>query len=134
MEKETRKRVALNLRMLRVNKGLTQHELAEKVGIGREIYAQYEKANRNPDAEFLFNLSKLAGVKMEIFFEVDPDKFMSEAIYNEICEDGDRELLEIYRRLTPFSRGKLLERAASLEEEDAENEKQLKAFQDRLSK
>ena len=68
MQDETRKRLALNLRMLRVNRGLTQYELAEMAGIGRELYAQYEKANRNPDAEFLFNLSKLAGIRMEIFF------------------------------------------------------------------
>ena len=134
MQDETRKRLALNLRMLRVNRGLTQYELAEMAGIGRELYAQYEKANRNPDAEFLFNLSKLAGIRMEIFFEVEPDKFMSEATYQEICDDGDRELLEIYRKLTLFSRGKLLERAAVLQEEDEENEQQLKAFQDRFSK
>ena len=134
MENETRKTIALNLRMLRVNKGLKQHELAENIGTTREIYAQYEMGNRNPDAEFLFNLSTLAGIRMETFFEADPDKFMNELVYNEFTEDGDRELLQIYRRLTPFSRGRLLERATALEEKDAENEAQLKAFRNRLSK
>ena len=131
MKKETLKRVAINLRMLRVNKGMSQIELADKTGVSRSMYAQYEKANRNPDAEFLYDLSKIFGIRMDLFFEIEPDKFISEVVYNEICDNGDRELINIFRRLTPFSKGKLLERAAALEEQDQIKENQLRIFQDR---
>lgn len=133
MQDETRKRLALNLRMLRVNRGLTQYELAEMAGSGRELYAQYEKANRNPDAEFLFNLSKLAGIRMEIFFEVEPDKFMSEATYRKSVMMETGSFWKLQKAHAVFQR-QAFGKGCCPAEEDEENEQQLKAFQDRFSK
>ncbi|UNE49914.1 helix-turn-helix transcriptional regulator [Bacillus amyloliquefaciens] len=53
------------LTQLRKEKKLTQGEMAEKVGVHRGTYANYERGHRQPDYETL--------VKIADFFEVSTD-------------------------------------------------------------
>lgn len=53
---------------LRKSRGLTQAELAEQLGIGRDQVAYYEAKAKNPTAETLNNFAS--------FFNVSPDFFL----------------------------------------------------------
>lgn len=130
MKLETQMKIATNLKMLRTSKGLSQTEIAAMLDIDRSSFALYESGRRIPDAEALLKIARYFGIRMELLLEVEPDKIVSEAIDAEICEEGERELLSLFRAMTLFSRGRLLEKAQELVKEDhfrAEQRKVLKA-------
>lgn len=54
---------------LRKNKGLTQKEIAEHLGISRQAYANYEAGNREPDINTLKLLSEYFEVSIDVLLE-----------------------------------------------------------------
>lgn len=54
---------------LRKNKGLTQKEIAEHLGISRQAYANYESGNREPDINTLKLLSEYFEVSIDTLLE-----------------------------------------------------------------
>ena len=50
-----------NLKQLRKQKGLTQSEVAEKLGISQQAYAKYESGSATPNAETLSKLGEILG-------------------------------------------------------------------------
>ena len=50
------------LKQLRGEKGLTQQEVSDAVGVARETYARYESGARTPDIDMLSRLADLFGV------------------------------------------------------------------------
>lgn len=54
-----------NLFVLRKNIGLTQKDLAERLGISRQAYANYESGNREPDIQTLIKLSSFFDVSID---------------------------------------------------------------------
>ena len=131
MKLETQMKIAANLKQLRHSKGLSQAQLSSKVHMDRSIYALYESGRRTPDLEFLYMLSKFFGIRMELLFDTDPERVISEAAYYEVCDDGDIQILTLFRDLSPFSKGRLLEKAETLAEWDAFRADQLKELQER---
>ena len=59
MEKENR------LTSLRAQKGMTQREVAEELGVTRQAVSQWESGKVYPSVEKLWELSRLYGVSME---------------------------------------------------------------------
>ena len=59
---------------LRTEKGLTQEELAEKVGITRQTVISIEKGNYTPSVLLAIKLSKVFDVKVEDIFKISYDK------------------------------------------------------------
>lgn len=55
------------LKELRLAAGLTQTELAEKVGVGRDAVARWEANNREPSWSNVVQLAKALGVSCEAF-------------------------------------------------------------------
>jgi len=53
------------LKMLRQEAGLTQKELAEKLGVSRGTIGMYEIGQRDPDTETLRKLSDIFGVSID---------------------------------------------------------------------
>ena len=47
-----------NLKVFRVKHGLTQSEMAEKIGVARSVYSQAESGRRGCSATFLQKLQK----------------------------------------------------------------------------
>lgn len=60
-----RERLGRRLKELRVEKNLTQQQMADRLGVSRMAYRYYENAERTPDIEFLDNLHRLTGFTME---------------------------------------------------------------------
>ena len=54
-----------NLAQCRQNKGLTQYEFAEELGISRNLVVHYERACENPTMDFVIKAAKTLGVSAD---------------------------------------------------------------------
>lgn len=57
-----------NLKTYRVAKGLTQEQLAEKVGVRRETIMRLEKAQYNPSLKLAIDISRAVQAPIEDIF------------------------------------------------------------------
>ena len=57
-----------NLKVYRVAKGLTQEQLAEKVGVRRETIMRLEKAQYNPSLKLAIDISRVLNAPIEDIF------------------------------------------------------------------
>ena len=64
-----RERIAAKIKRLRERRGLTQHELAEKAGIGRSYLARLETARQDPTLSTLEKIAKALRVKVAKLLE-----------------------------------------------------------------
>jgi len=58
-----------NLLLLRKKSKLTQKEVAQKIGVQKLAYGNYERGSRLPDIEKLYSLAKLFGVSTDTLLE-----------------------------------------------------------------
>ena len=68
MPDKTSKHIAWKLKQLRLQKGLTQVELARKAGINDNYYAKIERSALKPSVETLEKIVKALGVKSSEIF------------------------------------------------------------------
>jgi len=64
---DLRKNMAANVLRLREQKGMSQDELAAKLGISRIHLSRIENAHASPSAELLFTLSDVLNVPSDTF-------------------------------------------------------------------
>lgn len=57
------------IKALREKAGMTQTELAEKIGVSKAIISAYEKGIRNPSYKVLTSIAEIFGVSVASFFE-----------------------------------------------------------------
>ena len=57
--------IGKNVLILRGGRGLSQEELAGKVGVSRQAVSKWERAESSPDTENLISLAKLYGVSLD---------------------------------------------------------------------
>ena len=55
-----------NIKKARLNAGLTQLEVAEKLGVAQAHYARWENGGRNPKVETVEKLAEIFGKSFEI--------------------------------------------------------------------
>ena len=60
--------VAQTARAIRLEKGLTQQEVAEKMGMLQGSIAKFESGKQNPTFQSIFEMSQVLGVDMSKFF------------------------------------------------------------------
>ena len=53
--------MADRLRVARVRSGLSQAELAVRVGVGQQAISRYETGERSPDAEMIARIERVLG-------------------------------------------------------------------------
>ena len=51
-----------NLKQIRINKGFSQKEIAERLGVSQPSYAQYENGKRNPKLETVRKIADALGI------------------------------------------------------------------------
>lgn len=88
-------------RQLRLQSGMTQPELAVRLGVSRSAVSMYERGEREPDLTTLATIAKVFGVDMNYLTgaEVGADEF-TYALYNEtrdLSEENRQKLLEMAR-------------------------------------
>ena len=125
MNLDTQKRIAANLKILRTCKNMSQTQMADLAGISRSLYTHYELARRTPDAEVLFKITSRFGINMGTLFEADPQVFLNQVSNSHFCDDDLMEIMTFYRKLSPFAKGMLLERALYLLDWDKFREENL---------
>jgi transcriptional regulator with XRE-family HTH domain len=69
MSEDVRRMVGRNVRGLRIAAGLSQAELAERMGVDRAYVSGLELGQRNPTIVTLWHLGKALGVKLRLFFD-----------------------------------------------------------------
>ena len=57
--------IANNLRQLRLNSGMTQEQVAEKIGVTRQALSSYESGRTRPDVDMLLQLSEVYGTALD---------------------------------------------------------------------
>lgn len=63
------------LKIFRKERGLTQTQVADAVGLGRQAYAYYEKGEREPSTETLCKLADFFGVSVDELLGRTPQLF-----------------------------------------------------------
>lgn len=63
-----------NLKQARIDKGLTQQAMADKLGISLRYYQQIEAGDRTGDFEIWDNLEDITGIHQRILRATDPGK------------------------------------------------------------
>ena len=68
--------IADRLTQIRKEKGMSQEELAEKLGVSRQAVSKWERAESAPDTDNLIALAKLYGVTLDELLNADtePDR------------------------------------------------------------
>jgi transcriptional regulator with XRE-family HTH domain len=69
MSEDVRRMVGRNVRRLRIAAGLSQAELAQRMGVDRAYVSGLELGQRNPTIVTLWHLAEALGVKLASFFE-----------------------------------------------------------------
>jgi len=69
MPEDVRKLVGRNVKRLRVAAGLSQAELAERMGVDRAYISGLELGQRNPTVVTLWHLGRALAVKLGAFFQ-----------------------------------------------------------------
>ncbi len=67
-----------NLKQTRKAAGLTQQQMADKLGISLRYYQQIEAGDRTGDFEIWDNLEDITGIHQRILRETNPDKAKSQ--------------------------------------------------------
>ena len=65
------KQLGLNLKKYRLEKGLTQENLAEKVGIHPTYVGKLEGGKNNPSTKMLYKITRALGIKLSDLFDFD---------------------------------------------------------------
>ena len=69
MSEDVRRMVGKNVQRLRIAAGLTQAQLAERMGVDRAYVSGLELGQRNPTIVTLWHIAKALGVKLRLFFD-----------------------------------------------------------------
>lgn len=90
------------LKQLRLQKGLTQPQLAERLGISRSAISMYERGEREPDTATMETIAALFGVDMNYLYGMPTVTFddFTYALHNEskdLTEENKQKLLEMAR-------------------------------------
>jgi len=121
---------AKRLATLRKEAGLTQKELADKLGVSRGTIGMYEIGQRDPDTETLQKLSDIFGVSVDYLLGKTDIRNPSDEITEAVEDDPDLRIIERARqKMSPKDRERMMKiLKASFEdffnedEEEDENE------------
>jgi transcriptional regulator with XRE-family HTH domain len=69
MSEDVRRMVGQNVKRLRIAAGLSQAQLAERMGVDRAYVSGLELGQRNPTIVTLWHVAKALGVKLRPFFD-----------------------------------------------------------------
>jgi len=88
--------VGNNLKLFRDASNFTQQEIAEKLGIDRGAYANYESGNREMPFKLLTQISKVYGINLSVLFEEETATLEKDFICafrkSKVCTEDQREI------------------------------------------
>lgn len=90
--------IANRLAKLRKEKGYSQEELAEKLGLSRQAVSKWERAESSPDTDNLICLAKLYNISLDELLRTDEDV---ESIKESVKEKENKEKKDV--KISPTS-------------------------------
>lgn len=94
-----------NIKKARLDAGLTQIEVAEKLGVAQAQYARWENGGRNPKDETVKKLAEIFGTSFEILKGRDDGLEEIVSLLREY-ELTEKEKKEIYTLIKEYLRNK----------------------------
>ena len=91
------KQFAENLKNVRIRAGLTQAQVAEKIGVAPSSYSCYESGKREPDVPKLIKLAEIFGVTGNELLGID-DKGKEIGVTANLT-NHEEEMLDKYRAI-----------------------------------
>jgi putative transcriptional regulator len=70
------------LPVLRAERGLSRHELADALGVNYQTVGYLERGDYNPSLELAFRISEYFGLPIEAIFSREPFRPLSEQVYH----------------------------------------------------
>ena len=86
------------IKSLRIEEGLTQTEVAEKLGISRQVFANYENEINQPTPEMLIKIADCFGVSVDYLIGRS-DEFGMSALSVAVCDDDAEEIKTLFGKL-----------------------------------
>lgn len=87
----------------RISRGLTQADMAQKLGVTPSAYAMYERGEREPSMETIISISNILQVDINVLLGIkNPPP-------TEIISDGERTLLDLFRSASPYQQEIILQ-------------------------
>lgn len=90
------------LRQARINAGLTQNEVAARLGVTESTYCGYETGKRQPDAIKIASLAKIMNVTGDYLLEIE-EKAHVQTVTREITPD-EAVLLDAFQNMNSEGR------------------------------
>ena len=109
---ETVLKYHLQLKIIRIQNGLTQQQLADALGITRSAYCGYEIGRRSPDLDTIVKLSEFYNLPLAVFFENSDAGMVSD-----VAEFDENEFDIYLSKLTKEERA-LIARVRSMDDKD----------------
>lgn len=94
----------VNLKIARERKGLSQKDIAEKIGVAKSTYSLYESGHREPNVQTIKKIADLLNVSADELLGIDDEPQTIAAHF-----DGDEytaEELEEIRQFAAFVKNK----------------------------
>ena len=88
-----------NLRYAREQKGLSQKDVAEKIGVAKSTYSLYESGNREPNVQTIKKISDVLDVSADDLLGINSEPTTIAAHF-----DGDEYTEEQLNRIREFAK------------------------------
>lgn len=105
-----------NLLKLRTEKGLSQVNIATKIGVAQETVSGYEIGRAYPTVENLIKLCDLFQVSADFLLDRTSIRTPADRLMAETLSSNELELLEAYRRLNNAKKERAIGMVTALEE------------------
>mgnify|MGYP004665160791 FL=1 len=93
---------AVNLKNLRIEKGLNQTELAEKLFINKSMFSSYEKGTRMPSLDILMQLTFIFNVSIDYMLGVQRNEVKDKQKNLDISGLNDNQIKIIKNLIDEF--------------------------------
>ena len=113
-------KIGERIRGLRLDAGMTQEELAQKIGLKKQNISRYENSHVEPNIRTAKRIAEALGVSLEEMavgvtvsetpISSELEQFSSAAILTE----DEQELLAKYQQLTELNKGRVLQQIDTL--------------------
>ena len=113
-------KIGERIRALRLDAGMTQEELAQRIGLKKQNISRYENSRVEPNIRTAKRIAEALGVSLEEMavgitvpetpISSDLEQYSSAAILTE----DEQELLAKYQQLTELNKGRVLQQIATL--------------------
>lgn len=95
------------LKKARIERGFTQQEVADLMGVTNSAYCGYETGKRQPDVAKIKMLAKILNTPPDVLLETNQDNAtpIIPDGYMIIKDQGEQNLIKDYRELSNFGKG-----------------------------